>query len=562
MRLQTRKRPTLAQMVAEAANELAPRREVKDSVQLWIPMPSQPGRGLVMPDGKRLSPQEAALESFADELFFGGAPGGGKTHLILGAAVTRHRNSIIFRREFSQLRGAEGIWQQSHDIIGVRGRPTESPVMMWRDLPGDRTIEFGATGHLPQHYLKYKGRPHDLKAFDELPEIGEDAYRFLIGWLRTKYEGQRTRSIGTGNPPVTSDAKWVIGYWAPWLDPHHLNPAKPGELRWFVVGLTGKDVEVPGPTYGPTRPKAVLIGGSLTCKHVLDVANRCEVCSGKFVEPRSRTFIPSQLEDNPYYMRTGYAAVLDNMPEPLRSLMRTGNFSAAIPDDQWQVIPTAWVDAAQQRWIARGLTRATAPPMTRAGNDPSRGGEDEFVVATCHGDWVDELHIFGAKEAPDGEVGASLVMKSVMDANVRTQIDIGGSAGSSVYDHCKGKLGMNAIALNGSEASAEKDRSGKLGFMNKRAKWYWRMRELLDPAYGSTFCLPPDRRLKEDLCATRWEPTHRGVIACEDKEKVKARLRRSPDRGEAVIYASVEESESGQAKPIVAGVWGSARGRT
>jgi hypothetical protein len=34
--------------------------------------------------------------------------------------------------------------------------------------------------------------------------------------------------------------------WAPWLDPQHPNPAKPGELRWFT-NVDGKDTEVDGP---------------------------------------------------------------------------------------------------------------------------------------------------------------------------------------------------------------------------------------------------------------------------------------------------------------------------
>jgi len=34
--------------------------------------------------------------------------------------------------------------------------------------------------------------------------------------------------------------------WAPWLDPVHPRPAKPGELRWFTAGSDGEDIEVDG----------------------------------------------------------------------------------------------------------------------------------------------------------------------------------------------------------------------------------------------------------------------------------------------------------------------------
>lgn len=551
----------IAAVLIQSGEDFSPTKASAFTVKepaLWQPLEAQPGRGLLLPDGRLVSPQQAALDSLADELFFGGAPGGGKSYLAIGAAITQHRNSIIFRRELSQLRGEEGLWRTSHDMIGVRGKPNEAN-FSWRELPGSRALEFGATGHLPQHWLKYKGRPHDLKCFDELPEIPEFAYRFLIAWLRTKYEGQRTRVISTGNPPVTQEGRWVIRYFAPWLDTHHPRPAQPGELRWFVIDGDGRDLEVPGPTMGTSRPAPVFIGGDVGCPHEFDQKKTCKKCEGRMVEPRSRTFIPASVEDNPFYMRTGYTSVLDNMPEPLRTLYRTGNFSASIPDDQWQVIPTAWVDAAQRRWVERGLTRKTAGLMTRAGNDPSRGGVDEFVVARLYTDWVDELSLYAAKEAMDGIAGANLVFKSVGDLNVIVQIDIGGSAGSSVYDQCRAQLAMNAVALNGSEGTKETDKSGKLGFLNKRAKWYWRMREALDPANGSTLCLPPDPQLKADLCATRWSPSHRGMITCEPKEIVKGRLGRSPDRGEAVIYACIPEVENQQQQPKIGGVWGSAR---
>src|SRR5690242_17585919 len=60
---------------------------------LWTP---NPGR------------QAEALHSTADVLGYGGGAGGGKTNLLIGAAVTQHRNSVIFRREKTQVRD---IWE-------------------------------------------------------------------------------------------------------------------------------------------------------------------------------------------------------------------------------------------------------------------------------------------------------------------------------------------------------------------------------------------------------------------------------------------------------------------
>jgi hypothetical protein len=58
----------------------------------------------------------------------------------------------------------------------------------------------------------------------------------------------------TFNPPTTSEGRWVIEFFGPWLDAKHPNPALPGELRWFTT-IAGKDQEVTD-----TRP-FVLVGG-------------------------------------------------------------------------------------------------------------------------------------------------------------------------------------------------------------------------------------------------------------------------------------------------------------
>lgn len=324
--------------------------------------------------------------------------------------------------------------------------------------------------------------------------------------------------IGTGNPPMTSEGQWVIRYWGPWLDPSHPNPAKDGELRWYAT-VSGEDVERPDST-------PFWVDGE-------------RGMPGQMVQPRSRTFIRASVEDNPHYMRTGYVDVLNSLPEPLRSQLRFGNFQATVVDHPWQVIPMAWIVAAQSRWRPDGNAGQT---LSAAGNDPSRGGKDEFVTALRYGPWVAPLDVHAASEAPDGPAGAALVWAAIGGRrDVPVQIDIIGTAGASVYDHAVG-LSLMAIPLNGSEKSDATDRSGKLKFVNQRAEWHWKMRELLDPnppdGIPMNIALPPDPQMRSDLSAPRWRPTPRGV-QIEEKDEIKKRLGRSPDRGEAVMYACV-----------------------
>lgn len=51
-----------------------------------------------------IGPQTAAYFSDADELFYGGGAGGGKSALLCGLAIERHRKAIIFRREYPQVK--------------------------------------------------------------------------------------------------------------------------------------------------------------------------------------------------------------------------------------------------------------------------------------------------------------------------------------------------------------------------------------------------------------------------------------------------------------------------
>src|SRR4051812_8607680 len=75
---------------------------------------------------------------------------------------------------------------------------------------------------------------------------------------------------------------------------------------------------------------------------------------GEAVHARSRTFIRATLSDNPDLARTNYASVLASLPEELRRAYRDGDFSVGIRDADFQVIPTAWVLAAEARWKPDG----------------------------------------------------------------------------------------------------------------------------------------------------------------------------------------------------------------
>ncbi len=447
-------------------------------------------------------PQTMAFSSEADELFYGGAAGGGKTDLILGLSISSHQNSIIFRREYPQLKG---IIQRSRKIIQTNGK-YNSTEKTWVLLNG-RTLELGACQY--EHDVdKYQGRPHDLKAFDEITHFSRAMFKFLSGWARTADENQRVRIVCTGNPPTTAEGRWVIDYWGPWLNPKHPNPAAPGELRWFIVvadkdSPNGRDVEVDG-------------------------SEPVEIDEETYI-PRSRTFIPARVDDNPYYAKTNYKAVLLGLPEPLRSQMLRGDFSAGVEDDPWQVIPSEWVHLAMRRWGDRPKL-----PMTALGMDVARGGSAKTVIAPRYGNYIDKLKKYPGKSTPNGKAIASLA-QSLLKDEAYIHLDVCG-IGASPYDACV-EMGLDAHAANGAAGTSKRDKSGKFGFINKRAEWYWNLREILDPENGENIALPDDPELLADLTAPKWKVTSSAKIQIESKEDIQKRIGRSPDCGDAVVYA-------------------------
>ena len=90
-------------------------------------------------------PQWLAFLSRADELFYGGAAGGGKSDLLLGMAGEAHRKSIIFRRVFPNLRE---LIERSRKIYNAEDKQHgkdsyNESLHIWRLMNGNM-IEFGA----------------------------------------------------------------------------------------------------------------------------------------------------------------------------------------------------------------------------------------------------------------------------------------------------------------------------------------------------------------------------------------------------------------------------------
>lgn len=452
-------------------------------------------------------PQLDAYEHEADELFYGGSAGGGKSALAIGLALNEHHKSLIMRRFVAD---AENFAEQALEIVGHRDgyngqqhrlRLKDNRTIRWAGCPEDKDKQ------------RFKGDPYDLYVFDEIPDFLESQYLFITAWNRTTRTGQRCRIVATGNPPTTPEGLWVIKRWAPWLDPTHPNPADSGELRWFVRDENDRDIEVEGP-------------------------GEYDVGGKKLVKSRSRTFIRARLEDNPDLTATDdYERALDALPKELRDAYRDGRFDASIKDRPNQMIPSDWIREAQSRWLP---TPPTGVPMCAIGVDGARV-HDDVVLAPRYDGYYPRLTVVPGKTTPEGSDLAGLII-TVRRGDALPIIDVIESTGAQAYAHLK-DMGIESKPFRGYDESARMSKDGRLVFANARSEAYWRFREALDPGQegGSPIALDPnDHELVADLSAIEWTPFSRGGrtgIRALSKEKVIEKLGRSPNRGDAVVMS-------------------------
>jgi hypothetical protein len=431
------------------------------------------------------------------------------TDLLLALGFNDHRRSVLFRRSYPELediidRGMEMADPQHYKrgakswYIPVEGSNTEIH-FRYRHLekPGTET--------------RYQGHAYDGIFFDELTHFLFHQYLYLFSRNRTTIPGQRCRIYSATNPGNEGN-DWVVERWGPWLDPGHPHPAMPGDIRWYAQ-QGSRDIPCEGP-----EPFEL---------------------AGETLIPKSRTFIPAGLNDNPY-LGDQYRANLQALPEPLRSQLLYGDWSAGAAEDVYQVIPRAWLRAAVDRWHEwkeeqGGVLRGVGA----IGVDVGRGS-DLSVVAVRRGNILTELYYTAVKDVVSVADLAQIHAARLPQVNLRIIVDVIG-IGAGVVDvlarRFSPRVDVYVVAFGAGEAASSTDSTGLLTFANKRAEAWWAMRERLDPRHNPTIALPPDEILFAELTAPKWSKTASDRIVIESKEAIKRRLRRSTDRADAVIQA-------------------------
>lgn len=465
--------------------------------------------------------QTDAYYSEADILWYGGAAGGGKSDLELGLAFNQHKKSMVVRQQYTDL---QPLIDRAIEINGTKNGFNGSPPPRLTISEGHQ-IDFVGVKDLAG-IKNTQGKARDLLCIDEAVQIPEAVIRLLMGWVRTTDPNQRCRVVLASNPPLSDEGLWITTMFAPWIDPNHPNPAKSGELRWYVSDEYGDDVCVEG------------AGVYEFNEDGLPVPSELHEDDDNAYTATSRTFIPARLKDNPALMSTGYKKTLDNMPEPYRSALRDGKIWGARQDHQLQLIPSEWVQAAMDRWTRKPPNSA---PQCCLGVDIAQGGNDDTVIAPRHDFWFAPMLVEKGRDTPTGRDVAGLIMKHRLNGS-HIVLDMGGGYGGATLEQLEQVIDKKyLIQHKGSHKGIGKTEGGSLPFYNRRAELFYRLREALDPsqAGGSDLMLPNDPQLFGQLCSIRIDKKSMDshVIRLEPKVDLVKRIGTSPDKADAVSMA-------------------------
>lgn len=263
-------------------------------------------------------PQEMFLATSADICIYGGAAGGGKTFGLLLEAL-RHKNnanfnSVIFRRDYTQVTSPGGLWDSSRKIYSyVKGSyPLKTPKLHWTFKSG-ATVNFAHLGR-DEDCDAWQGSQITMIGFDELTHFSEYQFFYMLSRNRTD-SGVVPYVRATCNPDADS---WVAEFIKWWIDQETGYPIseRSGKIRWMV-----RLNEVI--YWFDSREEAVTAA----------VENGIAECEAVTM-PKSVTFIASTLQDNKILMKMdpGYLANLQALALVEKERLLNGN---------WKIKPAA-----------------------------------------------------------------------------------------------------------------------------------------------------------------------------------------------------------------------------
>ena len=268
-------------------------------------------------------PQEQFLNTTADIAIYGGQAGGGKTWALL-AEPLRHIGvvrfgAVIFRRTSPQITNEGGLWDESMEMYPHYGG-TPKHTMDWSFGKPKQIANIGFR-HLQHEHdkLAWQGSQITMIGFDELTHFTESQVFYLLSRNRstcgvTPYVRATTNPI-PADDPVGGWVRRLIDWWIDSSTGFAI-VERSGVIRWFVR-RQGELI------WGDTKHELILRFGR---PDLPDDDDR------QPARPKSLTFIPAKLSDNPALLDKdpSYRANLLALPEVEKQRLADGNWNVKI----------------------------------------------------------------------------------------------------------------------------------------------------------------------------------------------------------------------------------------
>lgn len=218
-------------------------------------------------------------------------------------------------------------------------------------------------------------------------------------------------------------------------------------------------------------------------------------------------------------------------PNDLFRIKVLGLFPKATEDT---LIPFEWLELAHERWKKLKAENFVSRKYARVGIDVAGMGRDSSCFVPRYGNYVSEIKIHQSGGKADHMKVAGVAVQWLCEKNAKVMIDTIGE-GAGVYSRLV-ELGYdNAYSCKFSEGTKGlHDITGQYEFANMRAYCYWAVRDWLNPKNGFHPALPPCDELDAELTEVHWSFQSSGSIIIEPKDNIKSRLKRSPDRADAL----------------------------
>jgi len=292
-------------------------------------------------------PQPGAQEDFlatsAQEVFFGGEAGGGKSWALLQDflydAGNPNANGIFFRSTFRDL---EDIIFKSKDHFAGFGAEYKEAKHLYI-FPSGARFRFSHLQHVNDIFT-HAGQEYTHIDWDEICHFPRLPYTYLFSRLRTTDPTINTRVRTTGNP----DGVGVL-----WVKARFIDKLKPYEIGFFTT-QNDRDIRAT-----PAMEKELFVIHNLPSKDRFEAL----IKRPELMRYISRQWIPTKRAENLALMKANpqYESMLDQLPEKQQRAYKLGKWD--VTDRKWQVIATEW-------WI-----RALSGDVEKVGNNGAVGAD-------------------------------------------------------------------------------------------------------------------------------------------------------------------------------------------